>query len=91
LIQNFIGSTAPYSYGTFPYVYVNGVLQTSGYTVNEYGTLTFNTAPTSGYSIAWTGGFQYRCVFESDSWSELAENYYQLWTLENLKFSSYLL
>ena len=99
LIQNFAGGTppnytvgsAPYSYGSFPYIYVNGVLQTSGYSINQYGTLTFTTAPTAGYPIAWVGVFLYLCAFEEDSWKELSENLYTYWSLEGLKFSSILL
>lgn len=39
-------------------IYFNGVLQTSGYTVNTtMGLLTFITPPASGITITWTGTF----------------------------------
>lgn len=83
LIQNFVNP---------PTIYVNGVaVSSSTYSIDQYGTLTFNTAPSSGYSIAWTGQFYYLCVFDEDEWDDLQEMWYQVWSLKELKFRSYLL
>lgn len=82
LIQNFVNP---------PSIYVNGSLTNSStYTINQYGTLTFNTAPVTG-TIAWTGSFYFRCSFKQDSWDSLEEDYYQIWKMDGLKFSSVLL
>jgi Conserved hypothetical protein 2217 (DUF2460) len=83
LIQNFV---------TPPLIYDNGSLvSSSNYSIDEYGTITFVTAPLSGHIISWTGLFQFRCYFLKDEWSDLEENFYQIWTLSGLSFRSVLL
>ena len=82
LIQNFNGSTS---------IYLNGVLQASGYTIDAYGNLTFTTPPGAGVTVEWSGAFYYLCRFDEDSWSDLQEEFYQIWTLSNLAFHSVLL
>lgn len=81
LIQNFVGT---------PTIYVNGVATPSGWTLNQYGTLTFNSAPANGYPIAWSGQFYFQCRFDSDSWDELQEFLSGYWELSQLKFHSIL-
>lgn len=49
-----------------PAIKINGVTQGSGYTISATGVVTFTTAPSNGASIAWTGGFYYRCRFNQD-------------------------
>ena len=56
-IQNVNGS---------PAVYLNGVLQSSGYTVGATGIIAFTAAPSSGVAVTWTGNFYFRCRFSDD-------------------------
>lgn len=82
LMQNFVNP---------PQIFLNGVLQTSGYSLDQYGTLTFTSAPGAGIVIAWIGQFYYRCHFTEDKWESLAEDYFQIWTMSGMKFESVLL
>jgi hypothetical protein len=87
LMQNFVFN---------PNIYVAGSLSTpvTNYTgPDQYGTITFTAGhiPTGGQNISWTGGFMYRCAFTDDSWSNLAEDYAAIWSMEELKFHSVLL
>lgn len=82
LVQNFVSA---------PSIYVNGVLQSpTTYTIDTFGTLTFDTAPPNTYPITWSGQFFYRCHFLDDFWQDLQEDWYQQWSLK-LKFRSVLL
>jgi hypothetical protein len=85
LIQNFVGA--------FPKIYVNGVLKTvtTDYTIDQYGDITFVVAPANAATIAWTGQFYYRCHFLDDTWADLQEDYYQIWSHTGIKFRSVLL
>lgn len=83
LIQNFNGS---------PVIYVNGSVQASNtYTIDQYGNLTFNTAPPATQTVAWSGSFYYRCHFLEDTWGGLQEDFYQIWSINGIKFRSVLL
>jgi hypothetical protein len=87
LIQNFVGSLETYG----PLIYVSGVLQSSAnYIIDTYGTITFNTAPAASAVISWAGRFAYLCHFTTDSFDSFEENFYQLWTIEGLRFRSVL-
>lgn len=84
LIQNFVNP---------PSIYVNGVLQSSSiYTIDQYGTLTFNAghAPGNGLAITWAGQFYFLCRFEKDSFEEMEETLYQVWQIKAFKFTSEL-
>lgn len=75
-----------------PFIFDNGALVNPvNYTIDQYGTLTFTVAPVAGHVISWTGQFYYRCHFLDDTWAELAEEFYQIWTMSGLKFRSVLL
>lgn len=83
LIQNFVSA---------PEIFLNGVLQSgSSYTIDQFGTITFNTAPGAGVVITWTGQFYYRCRFMDDQWGSLQEDLFQIWSNHELKFISVLL
>ena len=49
-----------------PRVYINGVLQSSGYTISASGIVTFSSAPPSGSTIAWDGQFYFLVRFDDD-------------------------
>jgi hypothetical protein len=83
IMQNFV---------TPPIILDNGsVVSSATYTIDQYGTLTFNTPPTAGHTISWVGSFYYRCRFKDDSWGSLQEDLYTYWTLEGCKFISVIL
>ena len=82
IIQNFVSA---------PSIYLNGVLQVSGYTIDQYGTLTFSVAPGLGVQVSWSGQFYYRCHFLDDEWGDLQEDWFQYWSLNGLKFRSVIL
>lgn len=48
-------------------VYLDGVLQTTGYTLNaDTGTITFSSAPALGVDVAWCGEFDVPARFDVD-------------------------
>lgn len=67
LVRSFGGFTEPiYDVGDFTGLYVDGVLQSSGFSRNSYGLITFTTAPTAGKVISWTGTYYWRVRFLND-------------------------
>jgi hypothetical protein len=83
LVQNFVNA---------PFIFLNGAIDSSAnYSIDEYGTITFTSAPGSGVVISWTGQFYYLCHFSEDSWEDLQEDLYQIWSIHELKFESVLL
>ncbi|HWR15172.1 MAG TPA: DUF2460 domain-containing protein [Terriglobales bacterium] len=71
--------------GTFQ-LYVGGVLQSSGYTLqNNTGYVTFTSAPSNGAVITWSGFYYYRVRFLENSYEfNLMQN--KLWELQTLTF-----
>jgi len=68
-------------------VYLNGVSQTSGWTLAEPNSLSFAAAPGSGVAIAASFSYAFQCRFDDDA--EDFEQFMQnLWRLESLKFRS---
>jgi hypothetical protein len=83
LVQNFISA---------PSLYLNGVLQSLGYSIDQYGNLTFATAPGVGVVITWTGNFYYRVRFIEDQMDNLRQRWLNTWdAAEFLKMKSVLL
>lgn len=82
IIQNFVSS---------PVIYLNGVVQSSGYTLDQYGNLTFSAAPALGVVVAWSGQFYFRCRFLEDSLSSLSADWYQKWSCHEIKWKSVIL
>lgn len=66
-----------------PSIYINGSLQSSGYSISSTGICIFSTAPTSGAVITWTGGYYYRVRFDVDE-IEFAENFKSFFELKKL-------
>jgi hypothetical protein len=76
-------------FATVPQIYINGVLQSIfQYNISKYGTVTFLAAPPASSTISWTGTFYYMCSFVGDSWTDLSEDFYQLWSKPDLKIES---
>lgn len=70
-----------------PSIYINGVLQASGYTVGSTGIVTFTSAPAIGAALTWSGSFYFRCRFLQDlaEFDQFAKN---LWAMKSIKFQS---
>jgi uncharacterized protein (TIGR02217 family) len=87
-VRTFGGSTEPASYVTsVSNVYLNGVNQTSGWTLTAPRTLTFTSAPGAGVVITATFAYAFECRFLEDQTD--FENFANgLWRVESLKFRS---
>ncbi len=68
-----------------PSIFLNGALQSTGYTISATGLLTFTFAPAAGGAITWTGSFYYRCRFLSDA-LDLNQFMKNLFNLSKLEF-----
>jgi uncharacterized protein (TIGR02217 family) len=60
---------------------------TTAYTVDDYGVITFATAPADGAVLDWTGSFYWRCRFDSDKFDS-KEFLRSIWDAKSLKFST---
>lgn len=79
LAKAYGGFTEPvYDVNGTPSIYLNGVLQSSGYSISASGLVTFTTAPGAGVIVAWTGSYYFRVRFKEDS-TEFAQFLYKLW------------
>jgi uncharacterized protein (TIGR02217 family) len=88
LIRSYAGLSEPVrgvAAGT--QIFINGTLQTSGYTISNTGLVTFSTAPSAGAALTWTGTFYYRCRFEQDG-LELEQFFANWWACNSLTFVS---
>lgn len=54
-----------YGFWLTPIVYINGTPTTS-FTVQPWGAIRFNTAPTAGQTLTWSGKFLFPCEFTND-------------------------
>jgi uncharacterized protein (TIGR02217 family) len=70
-----------------PTIYLNGVTQTSGFTITPPNGLTFATAPASGVAISADFTYAFQCRFLDDALD--FENFMQnLWGVKSVKFRS---
>lgn len=70
--------------GPGPSIMVNGVVQTTGYTVAEDGVVTFVNAPAAGAALSWSGSYYWRCRFMQDS-ADFERFLHQLWALKKIE------
>ena len=78
---------APANVGAVSAVYLNGVVQSSGFTVNETAlapSITFATAPASGVAVTADFHWYFRCRFDDDS-EDVEEFMSGLYALQSLK------
>jgi len=68
-------------------VYLNGVRQTSGYTLTTPNTLSFGTAPASGVTVSADFAYAFNCRFLEDQ-MDFEEFMSNLWKLDSMKFRS---
>ena len=70
-----------------PLIYDNASLvSSSNYTIVN-GLVTFNTPPTSGHALTWTGDYWWPCNFDEDTIS-LAKFMGGLWEAKSIKFTT---
>ncbi len=72
---------------TLSNVYLNGVAQSTGFTLTLPNTLTFTTAPASGVTISADFSYAFNCRFLDDQ-MDFEEFMSNLWRLDSLKFRS---
>jgi hypothetical protein len=74
-----------------PSIYINSVLQSSGYTIGPTGLVTFTgSAPASAAAITWTGNFAWLCEIDDDTFEQqLTVN--GLYAAKKLSFTNKLL
>jgi hypothetical protein len=66
-----------------PYIYLDGVLQYSDYSISQRGLVTFTTAPADGVVITADFYFYYRCRFKED-YIGLENFNYNLWRTDSI-------
>lgn len=86
LVRALGGFTQPVALATPSQVTVAGT-PTSAYTVSPKGLLTFSAPPAYGAALAWTGSYQWLCMFDID---EVAFGLFMngLYDAESISFSS---
>lgn len=75
-----------YAFWQSPTVYING-LQTSAFSVQPWGVIRFNTAPTSGQSLTWSGNNLFVCRFDQDDLNT-KQMFFDLFSADGLSFIS---
>ena len=85
------GSPSPFTEPVYvlngtPQVLVNGAAAT-GWSVGQYGQVTFSTPPPENAALSWSGSFLYWCRFSQDQLSP-AQMVQSLWSVDGLAFES---
>jgi hypothetical protein len=71
-----------------PTIYDNGSLVSgANYSIGATGIVTFNSAPTNGHLLTWTGSFYYRCRFLMDE-QDFEQFMFNWWETKKLQFKS---
>ena len=77
---------AVYAFYLQPTIYINGT-PTVAFTVQPWGVIRFNTAPTAGAALTWSGGFLFVCRFEQDDLAT-EQMFFDLFSAKGLNFVS---
>lgn len=65
-----------------PTIYIDtgdGPVKTIDFTFDNYGVITFNSAPATGSILSWSGAYYFRCRFDNDE-LELNRDWDGLWS-----------
>lgn len=88
LVRSLGGFTEPvYDVGDLTGIYLDGVVQSSGYTISSTGLVTFSSAPTAGKVITWAGTYYWRVRFVDDH-LDLDKFMHKLWQLGKVEFKT---
>jgi hypothetical protein len=70
-----------------PSVYLNNVLQSSGWSLSQPNSLVFTSAPASGAAVTATFTYAFQCRFADDNldFEQFMQN---LWKADSVKFKS---
>jgi len=71
-----------------PQIYSNGTAQTSGYSVDSLGVITFTSAPAANAVLTWSGGFYFRCRFKNDAADQFRMIAPDAWDCSQLEWES---
>jgi len=82
-INGITATLAPPLSAPYCNVYLNGVLQGSGFSVSNTGLLTFTSAPGNSVHVAADFSYFKRCVFADDS-IDFTRNYQHIWKVKKL-------
>ena len=82
IIQNLNGT---------PQIFINNALQTTGFSINSTGVITFTSAPANNAVLAWSGNFYFRCRFTDDAASNFRMVAPELWDCSQLSWKSVIL
>lgn len=82
IIQNLNGA---------PSIYIAGVLQTSGYSVDAKGVVTFTAAPALNAVLSWSGKYYFRCRFTTDKLDQLSHVFTSQWKLAQVNWTSLII
>lgn len=69
-----------------PHIYLN-TTETTAFTWDRNGIITFNSAPSNGTVLRWTGRWFYRCHFQNDE-ADFQQLFQGGWDLEELVLES---
>jgi uncharacterized protein (TIGR02217 family) len=69
-----------------PVIYINNVA-TTAFTWDKQGLITFDTAPSAGAVLSWTGRWFYRCHFQNDE-AEFQQIFMGGWDLDEIILES---
>jgi hypothetical protein len=87
LVRTFGGFTEPvFLLNGTPTISVAGT-PTAAYTLDNYGNVTFNSAPANGAALTWSGSYYWPCRFD-DEVTQFENNLSGFFNLKSLKFST---
>ena len=72
-----------------PSIYINGSLQSSGYTISSTGLVTFSSAPAAAAALTATFNYYWPCHFDDDSLA-LSKFMGGLWEGKKLSFTTWI-
>jgi uncharacterized protein (TIGR02217 family) len=85
LVRTLGGFVEPvYAVNGSPSIYLDAVLQSSGYTISSSGLITFTSAPGNGVVVTWTGSYYWRVRFVQDR-TEFVQFLKQLWEARSVE------
>lgn len=72
-------------------IYIAGVVQVSGFSIDSLGVVTFTAAPAVNAVLAWSGKYFFRCRFLKDSTDQLKMISPNFWNLTQLEWISLII
>lgn len=86
LVRTYGGDTEPVmNLNGAPAIYKDEAIQSSGYSIDTAGSVTFTAAPAIGAVLAWAGAYYYRCRF-SDDVLDFENVLSKLWSARKVSF-----